>query len=69
MNQNPDKTDKNRKKPVETEDFMLTKPLEKAKVNCGTVLHTRMNIDDRASSNDVFSSVDRRARRAARSLF
>jgi len=69
MNQKPYKTEKNLKKPVETEQIVLTKLAERLKVNCGTVLRTRMNIDDRASFNDVFSSVDRRARRAARSLF
>jgi len=36
----PDKTKENRKKPVETKDFALTKPLEKMKVNGGTVLCT-----------------------------
>jgi DNA-binding protein HU-beta len=40
------KTEKNRKKPVETEEMPLTKRSEKLKVNCGTVLRTRMNIDD-----------------------
>jgi hypothetical protein len=55
MNQKPDKTGENRKKPVETEDFRLTKPLEKAKVNGGTVLCTRMNIGDCASLNGCFS--------------
>ena len=38
-----DKTKKNRKKPVE---MSLTKRVERMKVNCGTVLRTRMNIDD-----------------------
>jgi len=46
MYQKPYKTQKNRKKPVETEGFALTKRLEKAKVNCGTVLRTRMNTED-----------------------
>jgi hypothetical protein len=32
------KTEKNRKKPVETEEIELTKRLKKPKVNCGTVL-------------------------------
>ena len=40
------KTEKNRKKPVETEEIWLTKRSERMKVNCGTVLRTRMNIDD-----------------------
>jgi hypothetical protein len=42
----PNKTGKNGKKPVETNEFVLTKSLEKLKVNCGTVLRTRMNIED-----------------------
>jgi hypothetical protein len=41
-----DKTEKNRKKPVETVEMSLTKRVERMKVNCGTVLRTRMNIDD-----------------------
>jgi hypothetical protein len=40
------RTEKSRKKPVETEEIWLTKRLERMKVNCGTVLRTRMNIDD-----------------------
>ena len=44
-----DKTKKNRKKPVETVEMSLTKRVERMKVNCGTVLRTRMNIDDFAS--------------------
>ena len=40
------KTKKNRKKPVETEESELTKRSERLKVNCGTVLRTRMNTDD-----------------------
>jgi hypothetical protein len=48
---NPNKTGKNRKKPVETEEMPLTKSAERLKVNCGTVLRTRMNIDDYASKN------------------
>jgi hypothetical protein len=43
---NSDKTDKSLKKPVETEENRLTKRLERLKVNCGTVLRTRMNTDD-----------------------
>jgi hypothetical protein len=43
---NLNKTEKNRKKPVETEEIWLTKPLERLKVNCGTVLRTRMNTED-----------------------
>jgi hypothetical protein len=50
---NPNKTDKNRKKPVETEEIWLTKPLERLKVNCGTVLRTRMNTEDFALKNDA----------------
>jgi hypothetical protein len=42
------KTEKNRKKPVETEEIRLTKFAEKPKVKCGTVLRTRMNIGDSA---------------------
>jgi hypothetical protein len=45
---NSNKTRKNRKKPVETEEMPLTKCLERLKVNGGTVLRTRMNIDDYA---------------------
>jgi hypothetical protein len=63
MNQKPNKTDKNLKKPVETEEIGLTKRLERTKVNCGTVLRTRMNIDDHASLNRMFSHrIFRRAR-------
>jgi hypothetical protein len=40
------KTEKNRKKPVETVEIGLTKRVERMKVNCGTVLRNRMNIDD-----------------------
>jgi len=40
------KTGKTRKKPVETEEIGLTKRSERMKVNCGTVLRTRMDIDD-----------------------
>jgi hypothetical protein len=43
---NANKTGKNPKKPVETEGFRLTKRSERMKVNCGSVLRTRMNIDD-----------------------
>jgi hypothetical protein len=43
---NLNKTYKNRKKPVETEEIWLTKRLERLKVNCGTVLRTRMNTED-----------------------
>ena len=41
------KTEKNRKKPVETEERELTKRAERLKVNCGTVLRTRMNTGDK----------------------
>jgi DNA-binding protein HU-beta len=54
LNPKPDKTSKNRKKPVETEGNQLTKPWKRMKVNCGTVLRTRMNIDDRASFKGCF---------------
>jgi hypothetical protein len=40
------KTEKNRKKPVETEEMGLTKLSERLKVNCGTVSRTRMNTGD-----------------------
>jgi hypothetical protein len=43
---NLNKAKKNRKKPVETKEMGLTKRSERLKVNCGTVLRTRMNIDD-----------------------
>jgi hypothetical protein len=46
MCQNPHKSDENLKKPVETEENRLTKRPERLKVNCGTVLRTRMNTDD-----------------------
>jgi hypothetical protein len=49
--QKPSKNGKNRKKPVETEEIWLTKRSERMKVNCGTVLRTRMNIDDFALQN------------------
>ncbi|WP_433967298.1 hypothetical protein [Tunturiibacter gelidiferens] len=45
------KTEKNRKKPVETEEMELTKRAERLKVNCGTVLRTRMNTGDFALQN------------------
>jgi hypothetical protein len=48
---NSNKTGKNRKKPVETEEMPLTKRVERLKVNGGTVLRTRMNIDDYASES------------------
>jgi hypothetical protein len=40
------KPKKTGKKPVETREFRLTKRSERMKVNCGTVLRTRMNIGD-----------------------
>jgi hypothetical protein len=46
MCQKPDKTGKTLKKPVESGEIPLTKVLERLKVNCGTVLRTRMNIGD-----------------------
>jgi len=54
MNQKPDKTRKNPKKPVETEEIRLTKLAERPKVNCGTVLRTRMNIEEHAFGNGCF---------------
>ncbi|MEO6817691.1 MAG: hypothetical protein ABI177_13420, partial [Edaphobacter sp.] len=65
MNQIPDKTGKNQKKPVETEEIRLTNLSERPKVNCGTVLRTRMNIEEHASGNGCFSPpCFTRARRA-----
>jgi len=65
---NPNKTGENQKKPVETEEMGLTKRLERLKVNGGTVLRTRMNIDDYASKRGCgsldFSGGRRRAGRA-----
>jgi hypothetical protein len=59
---NSDKTDKNLKKPVETEENRLTKRLERLKVNCGTVLRTRMNTEDsRWSVNAIFGFCGGRA--------
>jgi Bacterial nucleoid DNA-binding protein len=70
MYQKPDKTGENRKKPVETKEIRLTKRLEKPKVNCGTVLRTRMNIEEHAFGNGCFSpSIFRRARRAGPEIF
>jgi hypothetical protein len=70
MNQKPDKTRENPKKPVETEEIRLTKLSEKPKVNCGTVLRTRMNIEEHASGNGCFSPpVFTRARRAGPEIF
>jgi hypothetical protein len=46
MNRKSNKTWKNRKKPIKTEEISLTKSSERMKVNCGTVLRTRMNTDD-----------------------
>jgi hypothetical protein len=50
---NLNRTEKNRKKPVETGEIWLTKRSERMKVNCGTVLRTRMNIDDFALKNGM----------------
>jgi hypothetical protein len=55
------KTWKNLKKPVETKEMWLTKRAERMKVNCGTVLRTRMNIDDFALENDAVRSIFRLA--------
>jgi hypothetical protein len=67
MNLISDKTEKNLKKPVETEEIGLTKSSEKPKVNCGTVRRTRMDIDDFALNQgmrlDQFSGGFRRADR------
>jgi hypothetical protein len=38
---------------VETKELWLTKRSERLKVNCGTVLRTRMNIDDFALENSM----------------
>jgi hypothetical protein len=54
---NSNKTEKNRKKPVETEEKRLTKRLEKLKVNCGTVLRTRMNTEDSQERQVRFSAL------------
>ena len=51
---NPNKTGKNQKKPVETGEMPLTKPAERLKVNGGTVLRTRMNIEEHAFGNGCF---------------
>ncbi|GGG66761.1 hypothetical protein GCM10011585_05770 [Edaphobacter dinghuensis] len=70
MNQKPHKTGKNPKKPVETEEIRLTKRAEKPKVNCGTVLRTRMNIEEHASIQGCFSPpIFTRARRAGPEIF
>jgi DNA-binding protein HU-beta len=70
MNQKPDKTRKNRKKPVETEEIRLTNLSEKPKVNCGTVLRTRMNTGAHAFGNGCFSPpVFTWARRAGPEIF
>jgi hypothetical protein len=41
---------------VETQELGLTKLSERVKVNCGTVLCTRINIDDFVSETDAFLS-------------
>ena len=66
MNLISDKTEKNRKKPVETEEIGLTKSAEKPKVNCGTVLRTRMNIGDSAFEIGCDFNLFGRVRRAGR---
>jgi len=38
--------EKNLRKPVKTQRMKLTKRAERLKVNCGTVLRTRMNTED-----------------------
>jgi hypothetical protein len=40
------KTEQTQQKPVESGEMPLTKDLKRLKVNCGTVLCTRMNIED-----------------------
>jgi hypothetical protein len=70
MNQKPDKTGENPKKPVETEEIGLTKRSEKPKVNCGTVLRTRMNTGEHAFGNGCFPHrIFTRARRAGPEIF
>jgi len=66
MNLISDKTEKNRKKPVETEEIGLTNFSEKPKVNCGTVLRTRMNIGDSAFEIGCDFNLFGRVRRAGR---
>jgi hypothetical protein len=51
---------------VETEEMPLTKTAEKLKVNCGTVLRTRMNIDEYALKKSAALSIFRLVRRAGR---
>jgi hypothetical protein len=64
------KTKKNRKKPVETEEWELTKRAERLKVSCGTVLRTRMNTGDFALQNWMrFTKIFMRARRAGLRLY
>ena len=60
------KTEKNRKKPVETEENRLTKRPERLKVNCGTVLRTRMNTDDSHGKVSAALVGEMQARRADR---
>jgi hypothetical protein len=69
MNQKPHKTGKNLKKPVETRQIVLTKRAERLKVNCGTVLRTRMNIDDRASHRCLLIDLPAAKASRPRSLF
>ena len=70
MCRKPNKPEENRKKPVETEEMPLTKCLERLKVNGGTVLRTRMNIDDYASESKVrLSQVSGRSGERAAQLF
>jgi hypothetical protein len=60
------KAEKNRKKPVETEENRLTKRPERLKVNCGTVLRTRMNTDDSHGKVSAALVGEMQARRADR---
>jgi hypothetical protein len=46
MAQNQNKTEKTRKKPVQTQKNPLTSTAEKPKVDCGTVRDTRINSGD-----------------------
>jgi hypothetical protein len=63
------KTGKNRKKPVETEERILTKRSERMKVKCGTVLRTRMNIGDFAYETGCGPhTIFRQARRAGHEI-
>jgi hypothetical protein len=51
---------------VETEENRLTKRPERLKVNCGTVLRTRMNTDDSHGKVSAALVGEMQARRADR---